>query len=109
MKRGMMGPREVSWRMIGGEMAAFAMVAASMPLRWLVSDEHLDRAADQPPVVFVHGLFGDPTNFLALRAVLDGRSFASFSYRPRLDYQRVAGRLRDRIERVCAESGALWV
>jgi len=103
----MTGPGQVSWRAIGGEMTALGTAAFSLPLRWFVSDEHLDRAdCDLPPVVFVHGLFGDPTNFLTLRRALGERSFASLSYRPRLDYQRLAGRLAELIARVRTETGA---
>jgi len=96
--------------MIGGEIAALGTVALSMPLRWLVSDEHLDRAAsDQPPVVFVHGLLGDPTNFIVLRRALGGRTFASFAYRPRLNYQTLAAQLGSLVEGVCATAGARQV
>jgi pimeloyl-ACP methyl ester carboxylesterase len=86
----MVGTGKVSWRMIGGEIAAAGTALLSMPLRWLVPDEHLDRTApDAPPVVFVHGFLGDPTNFMALRGALAGRSFASFAYRPRLYHPTV--------------------
>src|SRR5689334_15393107 len=107
---GMVGFGKVSWRMIGGEMRALVTAALSMPLRWLVVGEHLDRAdADAPPVVFVHGLLGDPTNFIVLRRALGGRSFTSFAYPPRLDYQDLAAELGRRIEAVCAATGVAQV
>ena len=103
----MVGTGKVSWRMIGGEIAAAGTALLSMPLRWLVPDEHLDRTApDAPPVVFVHGFLGDPTNFMALRRALAGRSFASFAYRPRLHFARLAAPLAELIEGVCAATGA---
>jgi len=105
----MVGIGKVSWRMIGSEVAALGTVALSLPLRWLASDEHRDRADDAPPVVFVHGLLGDPTNFLVLRRALGGRRFASFAYRPRFDYQRLAGELGRLIEGVCRTTGASQV
>jgi pimeloyl-ACP methyl ester carboxylesterase len=107
----MIGTGKVSWRMIGGEIAALGTVALSMPFRWLALDEHLDRAGsgEPPPVVFVHGLLGDPTNFIVLRGALGGRSFASFSYSPRLHYQALAGELGRFIEGVCAATGAARV
>lgn len=106
----MVGRRKMSWRMIGGEVAAFVTAVLSLPLRWLVPEEHLDRAAtDEPPVVFVHGLLGDPTNFVVLRRALGGRCFASFAYVPRLDYRRLAAELARLIEGVCAATGARHV
>ena len=103
----MVGMGKVSWRMIGGEIAAAGTALLSMPLRWLVPDEHLDRTApDAPPVVFVHGLLGDPTNFMALRRALAGRSFASFAYRPRLHFARLGPPLAELIEEVCVATGA---
>jgi hypothetical protein len=98
---------KVSWRMIGGEIAALGTAVLSLPLRWLVPDEDLDRAAsDAPPVVFVHGLLGDPTNFIVLRRALGGRRFASFRYSPRLDHQGLAEELARVIEGVCRATGA---
>jgi len=49
----MTGSGQVSWRTIGGE----------SPIRWLGSDEHRDRVATRPPVVFVNGLLGAPSDF----------------------------------------------
>jgi pimeloyl-ACP methyl ester carboxylesterase len=97
---------KVSWRTIGGEVAALGTAVLSMPLRWLVPDEHLDRSADDaPPVVFVHGFLGDPTNFIVLRRALGGRRFASFRYSPRFDHQGLAGELAEFIEGVCRATG----
>ncbi len=103
----MVGSGKVSWRMIGGEVAGLATAILALPLRWLVDGEHLDRAApDGPPVVFVHGLLGHPTNFIVLRHALGERSFASFAYAPRLDYRYLAVELGRRIEAVCDATGA---
>src|SRR5437867_10275175 len=92
------------------ELRALATLALSMPLRLTVPRELFDPAAPHPtPVVFVHGFLGDPTNFLVLRrflAISGVRNFASFSYPPRLDYQRLAPRLGEMIEALCLETGA---
>jgi pimeloyl-ACP methyl ester carboxylesterase len=75
----------------------------------VLGGEQLETAAHATPVVFVHGLLGDPSNFLVLRTFLSRlgiRSFASFSYAPRLDYQTMAPRLGEMIERVCRETGS---
>ena len=64
------------------------------------------------PVVLVHGLFGDPTNFLGLRRFLERRGirrFASFAYLPRIDYPRLAAELGDRIDAVRRDTGAAAV
>ena len=102
---------KVSRRMIGREVAALATAVASLPLRWLVTGEHLDRAAsDETPVVFVHGLLGDPTNFIVLRRALGGgRSFTSFAYTPGFDYERKATALRRLIEATLKATGARQV
>ena len=98
------------WRTLRGELSALGTLALSMPLGRLLPRERFDPAAPHPtPVVFVHGFLGDPSNFLVLRRFLSRRglrSFASFSYSPRLDYQRLAPRLGRMIERVCRETGA---
>ena len=98
------------WTTLGGELAALGTLAVSMPLGRVLGREHLEPAAPETtPVVFVHGLLGDPSNFLRIRAFLSGlgiRSFASFSYAPRLDYQTLVPRLGEMLDRVCGETGS---
>src|SRR5881392_3494103 len=98
------------WRTLRGELSALGTLALSMPLGRLLPRERFDPAAPHPtPVVFVHGFLGDPTNFLVLRAFLAGRglrNFASFSYRPQIDHQRLALRLGSDLEAICTATGA---
>src|SRR3989454_12080681 len=86
------------WRTLEGELSALGTLALSLPLGRLLPRERLDPAAPHPtPVVLVHGFLGDPSNFLVLRSFLSSygvRSFASFSYPPRLDHQRLPPRPR---------------
>jgi pimeloyl-ACP methyl ester carboxylesterase len=109
----MLGFERLSWRGVGGEVEAFGTAALSLPLRWLLPDARLDPVRpSETPVVFVHGLLGDPTNFLTLRRALATggmRAFASFAYRPRLDHQRLAPRLGSMIQGVLAATGARQV
>src|SRR5436309_1222184 len=99
-----------SLRMVGTEVSALGAAALSIPLRFVVDRDRFDPSSPCPtPVVLVHGLFGDPTNFLLLRRYLAARgmrNFAAFSYPPRLDYQRLARRLGDLIDAVCLATGA---
>ncbi len=95
---------------LGSELGALGLLALSVPLRLLLAREHFDPEAPYPtPVVFVHGLLGDPTNFLVLRRfvyTLGIRNVACFSYAPQLDYRRVANRLCQEIETICRATGA---
>src|SRR5262245_41314005 len=93
-----------------GELSAFARMALSF-----LSDSAPREAAFDPglphptPLVFVHGLIGSATNFLALREFLSTRglgNFATFSYPPRLDHQRLAVLLGRRIAAVCRATGS---
>ena len=97
------------WRTLGGELSALGTLALSLPLGRLLPRERFDPAAPHPtPVVLVHGFLGDPSNFLVLRSFLSShgvRSFASFSYPPRLDYQRLAPRLVVRADVLRPEDG----
>jgi pimeloyl-ACP methyl ester carboxylesterase len=97
------------WGTVGNELSALGKIALSMPLRPLLARECFDPGVPHPtPVVLVHGLLGDPTNFNGLRSFLTDRgigNFASFSYRPRIDYQNLAPLLGETIEAVCRESG----
>src|SRR6185295_5652481 len=99
----------IDLQLVGTEVTALGAVALSMPLRLIVPREMFDpQAPCRTPVVFVHGLFGDPTNFLLARSYLAAggvRSFATFSYPPRLDYQRLARRLGAAIADYCAATG----
>ena len=100
----------LSLRLFGLEVSALGAAALSLPLRLVVTRERFDPTAPHPtPVVLVHGFLGDPTNFLLLRSYLAARgvrNFATFSYPPRLDYQRLAVRLGRAIEAVCLATGA---
>jgi pimeloyl-ACP methyl ester carboxylesterase len=96
-------------RTAGTELRALANAALALPLRVVLPAVHVDPAAPHPtPVVFVHGLLGDRTNFLALGRHLAGRgvrSVAHFDYSPRLDYQRLAARLGREIDALCEVAG----
>jgi pimeloyl-ACP methyl ester carboxylesterase len=95
---------------VGRELRALATAALAMPLRAVLPRDGFDPTAPHPiPVVFVHGLCGDPTNFLALRAELAAAgipNFATFAYRPQFAYQRVVADLAATIEDVCRRTGA---
>src|SRR5437879_4180518 len=61
----------ISLRMVGTEVSALGAAALSIPLRFVVERDRFDPSSPYPtPVVLVHGLFGDPTNFLLLRRYL---------------------------------------
>jgi pimeloyl-ACP methyl ester carboxylesterase len=97
------------WRAVAGELSALGTLAVSMPLGLLARDGFDPTAPHPTPVVFVHGFGGAPWNFLVLRSFLASRgvrNFASFSYPPRVDYQRLVPRLARRIEEVCRDTGA---
>ena len=92
-----------------GELAAFAQMACAFPLRGLGAHT-LGDVDDHPvPVVLVHGILGDPTNFFVLRRHLarNGiRRFSSFAYRPRIDYQRISHDLAMHIGHVLTQTDA---
>ena len=100
----------ISLRMVGTEVSALGAAALCMPLRFVIERDSFDPSSPHPtPVVLVHGFLGDPTNFLLLRRYLAARgmrNFATFSYPPRFDYQRLAPRLGDLIDTICAVTGA---
>lgn len=99
-------------RSVAGEVTALASVVGALPWRTLAADT-LDADGCHPvPVVLVHGLLGDVTNFAPLRRHLARRGirrFASFGYFPRLDYQRLACALQTHVESVLARTGAAQV
>jgi pimeloyl-ACP methyl ester carboxylesterase len=100
-------------RALATELSAFGKMAVSVPLRPLFARDGFDPEAPHPtPVILVHGIFGDPTNFLALRKALVERGIRNvytFSYLPQLDYPGLAARLAETIETICAETGAAQV
>ena len=106
----MFGLGTLGWQAAVREAAALGTAALSIPFGRLLPAERFEPGAEhRTPVVFVHGLFGDPTNFLVLRNRLARRGvpcFASFAYRPSLDYQRLAVRLGETIARVRSEARA---
>jgi pimeloyl-ACP methyl ester carboxylesterase len=99
-------------KVLGSELGTLAGVVGALAWRGAAADT-LDAGGVHPvPVVLVHGLLGDVTNFVTLRRHLARhgiRRFASFGYRPRLDYQRLAPALGERIEAVCRATGASQV
>jgi pimeloyl-ACP methyl ester carboxylesterase len=99
-------------RSAAGELAALAQMACAFPLRGLGAHTLGDVDAHPVPVVLVHGILGDPTNFFVLRRHLarNGiRRFSSFGYRPRLDYQRISHDLAAHIAHVGTTTGAAQV
>ena len=100
-------------RRIGAEAQALAATALAMPLRPLPTRSCFDSSAPHPvPVVFVHGFLGDPSNFAVLHRFLHRqgvRNFATFSYGPRIDYQRIVPQLHDRIADLRRATGAARV
>jgi pimeloyl-ACP methyl ester carboxylesterase len=95
-----------------GELAAFAQMACAFPLRRLGAHT-LGDVDDHPvPVVLVHGILGDSTNFHVLRRHLARhgiRRFSCFGYRPRIDYQRISSDLATHIAQVRTHTGAAQV
>ncbi len=106
-------PNMRTLEMVGRELKAVATAALALPLRPLLSSDAYDPDAPRPiPVVLVHGLCGDPTNFLALKRALRSagiRNFATFAYLPQFAYQRLVAGLTETIERICRETGATQV
>jgi pimeloyl-ACP methyl ester carboxylesterase len=99
-------------RALGSEVSALAGVVGFLPWRSAACDT-LDASGTHPvPVVLVHGLLGDPTNFAGLRRHLARhgiRRFASFGYAPRIDYPRIARDLHARIDAVRRETASQQV
>jgi len=97
-------------RLVSSEIGALARVVGNLPRRMVMPSMHIDAASpSRTPVVLVHGLFGDPSNFVPLQQSLHGRgirNWATFSYLPRLDFARLAPQLVDTIRQVCAAAGS---
>jgi hypothetical protein len=102
----------ISVRVLASELFSFVRVVGALPWRSTAADTLGEPDGHPVPVVLVHGLLGDATNFAMLRGHL-GRygihRFSSFGYRPRLDYQRLAARLAEHVSTVCRETGATQV
>src|SRR5690349_20244001 len=104
--------RAIGVRVLGSELYALVQLVGAMSWRTSAVDT-LDQAGSHPvPVVLVHGLLGDPTNFVAVRRELSRhgiRRFSCFGYPPRVDYQRLAGRFGEHIAAVGRKTGATQV
>lgn len=101
-----------SQRVLWSELSALIRVVGALPWRSLGDDTLDDGDGQDVPVVLVHGILGDPTNFAALRRYLARRGirrFSSFGYRPRLDYQRLAGPFAEHLARVATATGTARV
>ncbi len=100
----------VSVRVLGFELAAIGKTAAWLPGRFGDLARRFDASVPHPtPVVFVHGLFGDRSNFRDIRRALDARGASNatyFEYAPRIDWPRLASRLGRRVDAVRHETGA---
>jgi pimeloyl-ACP methyl ester carboxylesterase len=98
---------------LGSEFSAFGRMALSRMLHAAPSRDVFDADVPHPtPLVLVHGFFGHLTNFLCLRRFLSAGglgNFASFSYLPRLDHQRLALLLGQEIAALCRATGSRQV
>lgn len=96
--------------MIRDEIAAVVTTALATPFGGMTCpDVHGYSGQPGVPVVFVHGLLGGRANFRTLREHLTARGFSdftTFSYAPRVDFQRLAPRLGEHIAAVRRETGA---
>ena len=99
-------------RVLGGELSALVRLVGALSWRTSAADT-LHHADNHPvPVVLVHGLLGDPTNFVTIRRELSRhgiRRFSCFGYPPRVDYQRLAARFGEHVEAVCRDTGTMQV
>jgi len=97
-------------RTIRDEIAAVVKTALATPFgRMTCPDVHGYVGGRSVPVVFVHGFLGGRANFRTLREHLTAQGFGeftTFSYAPRIDFQRLAPRLGEHIAAVKRESGA---
>jgi pimeloyl-ACP methyl ester carboxylesterase len=99
----------VSVRVLGLEMFAIGRAALWLAWRRAHPEAGYDPTAPHPvPVVLVHGFLGDRTNFRAVEQALMARGVtntAYFEYAPRLDWPRLATRLRRAIEEIRVTTG----
>jgi pimeloyl-ACP methyl ester carboxylesterase len=95
---------------IGSELKAAVRIASDLPRRAWQPRMHVDQQSPHAtPIVFVHGLMGDPSNFTVLRRALHergARTWSSFAYLPRLDIARLAPQLLETIVRTRQASGS---
>jgi pimeloyl-ACP methyl ester carboxylesterase len=102
-----------SLRAIRLEVSAIAASALATPFGRLTCCDTLDASpAESVPVILVHGFLGSRGNFRPLRFTLGTRGirrFASFAYRPRIDYQRMAPELSELVDEVCERTGSARV
>ena len=99
-------------RTFGSEVSALVRILGAFSRRSISADTLDDVGSHAVPVVLVHGVLGDATNFAALRRYLAShgiRRFSSFRYWPRLDYQRLVARFGAHLSGVCRETGATQV
>ena len=103
----------VSVRVVGSEIAAIGKAAVWLSRRFGEAPGPFDPTVPHPtPVVFVHGLLGDRTNFRGIRRGLAGRgvsNVAFFEYPPRLDWPRLATLLGRAIDGLRRETGVRWL
>jgi pimeloyl-ACP methyl ester carboxylesterase len=99
----------LSVRVLGLEMFAIGRAALWLAWRRGRPAHGYDPTAPHPvPVVFVHGLLGDRTNFRAVEQALAARGVtnsAYFEYGPRLDWPRLATRLGRTIDAIRLATG----
>jgi pimeloyl-ACP methyl ester carboxylesterase len=98
--------------MFASEVSALVRILGAFSRRSISADTLDDVGSHAVPVVLVHGVLGNATNFATLRRHLAGhgiRRFSSFRYWPRLDYQRLAARFGAHVSGVCRETGATQV
>jgi pimeloyl-ACP methyl ester carboxylesterase len=102
----------VSVRVLGSEMAAIGRAAVWLSARFGEAQGRFDPTVPHPtPLVFVHGLLGDRTNFRGIRRA---SSFMTSRTSPtsstaRLDWPRLATRLGRALDGLRREAGVRWI
>jgi pimeloyl-ACP methyl ester carboxylesterase len=96
-------------RQLRAEIEAFAAAALAAPLGGYLCGDTLElEGTSAPPVVLVHGLLGNRVHFRSLRKALERRGigrFATFCYRPRVDYRTLSLELGAFIAEICDRIG----